>query len=112
MDDYKGLKRKFLVFKSDTGEQIESCFVLRPDKDPVAVEALRTYARATNNKELSADIYRWIGLENPSKEVAERLKSLEAAVEMIRIRYMAADTKGTEKAILGEVLRLLEDNVV
>ena len=30
IDAYKGLKRKYLVFKSDTGEMVENCFVLRP----------------------------------------------------------------------------------
>jgi hypothetical protein len=61
IDAYKGLKRKFLVFKSDTGEIVENCFVLRPDKDPAAVEALRAYARATDNATLSADIVNWVG---------------------------------------------------
>ncbi len=36
-------------------------FVLRPDKDPAAVEALRAYAEATDNKTLSDDIYNWVG---------------------------------------------------
>ena len=61
IDAYKGLKRKYLVFKSDTGEMVENCFVLRPDKDPAAVEALRAYARATDNATLSADIVNWVG---------------------------------------------------
>lgn len=61
IDAYKGLKRKFLVFKSDTGKIVENCFVLRPDKDPAAVEALRVYARATDNAALSADIFNWVG---------------------------------------------------
>lgn len=61
IDEYAGLKLKFLVFKSDTGERIENCFVLRPDKDPAAVEALRAYAEATDNKTLADDIYNWVG---------------------------------------------------
>lgn len=61
IDAYQGLKRKYLVFKSDTGEMVENCFVLRPGKDPAAVEALRAYARATNNATLSADIFNWVG---------------------------------------------------
>lgn len=44
MDCYQGLKLKFLVFKSDTGEMVENCFILCPDKDPAAVTALRAYA--------------------------------------------------------------------
>ena len=61
IDEYAGLKSKFLVFKADTGERIENCFVLRPDKDCAAVEALRAYAEATENKTLAEDIYNWIG---------------------------------------------------
>ena len=61
IDAYKGLKRKFLVFKSGTGEMVENCFVLCPGNDPAAVEALRAYARATNNATLSADIVNWVG---------------------------------------------------
>lgn len=61
MDRYKGLKGKFLVFKSDTGEMIKNCFVLRPDKDPAAVAALRAYAAATDNDTLATDIIEWVG---------------------------------------------------
>ena len=61
IDEYAGLKLKFLVFKADTGERIENCFVLRPDKDRAAVEALRAYAEATDNKTLADDIYNWVG---------------------------------------------------
>lgn len=63
VDLYKGLKRKYLVFKADSGEMVENCFVLRPDKDPAAVEALKAYAKATDNEELAADIYKWVGTE-------------------------------------------------
>ncbi len=61
IDAYEGLKGKYLVFKADTGERVENCFVLRPDKDKAAVEALRAYAEATDNKILSEDIYNWVG---------------------------------------------------
>lgn len=61
IDAYQGLKRKYLVFKSDTGEMVENCFVLRPGEDPAAVEALRAYARTTDNATLSADIVNWVG---------------------------------------------------
>lgn len=61
IDTYEGLKGKYLVFKADTGEQVVNCFVLRPDKDTAAVEALRAYAHATDNKTLSNDIYNWVG---------------------------------------------------
>ena len=68
IDAYKGLKAKYLVFKADTGEILENCFILRPDKDPTAVEALRAYANATDNKTLAEDIYGWVGKGEPVQE--------------------------------------------
>ena len=62
---YAGLKRKYIVLKSDTGEAVESCFVLRPDRDPAAVAALRAYAEATENKTLADDIICWVGANDP-----------------------------------------------
>lgn len=61
IDSYKGLKAKYLVFKADTGERVDNCFILRPDKDPAAVAALRAYAAATDNGVLAEDIYNWVG---------------------------------------------------
>lgn len=61
VDNYAVLKGKYLVFKADTGERVSNCFVLRPDKDAAAVEALRAYACSTDNKTLSDDIYSWVG---------------------------------------------------
>ena len=58
--DYPGLKRKYIVLKSDTGELVDGCFVLRPDKDEAAIAALVAYAGATGNKQLAADILAWI----------------------------------------------------
>ena len=68
VDAYKGLKAKYLVFKADTGERVGNCFVLRPDKDPAAVEAIRSYARATDNETLAEDIYNWVGKGEPVQE--------------------------------------------
>lgn len=58
--NYEGLKRKYVVLKSDTGECVEGCFVLRPDKDPAAKAALMAYAAATQNKQLAEDILSWL----------------------------------------------------
>ena len=68
VDAYKGLKAKYLVFKADTGERVGNCFVLCPDKDPAAVEAIRAYARATDNETLAEDIYNWVGKGEPVQE--------------------------------------------
>lgn len=68
IDSYAGLKRKYIVLKADTGEAVPDCFVLRPAKDKAAVEALRAYAKATDNDLLADDIYRWVGpLPEPPK---------------------------------------------
>ena len=69
IDAYAGLKRKYIVLKADNGEDVPDCFVLRPAKDKAAVEALRAYAKATDNEVLAADIYRWVGpLPEPPRE--------------------------------------------
>lgn len=59
-EEYDGLKRKYVVLKSDTGEIVENCFVLRPDKDKDAIAALLAYAGATANQVLAKDIRAWI----------------------------------------------------
>lgn len=56
----KGLKVKYNVTKVDTNELVGNCFVLRPDKDPVARFALEAYANFTPNEELAKDIEKWL----------------------------------------------------
>jgi hypothetical protein len=75
----KGLYSKYIVMKADDavemnetglyqGHQIEGeCFVLRPDRDPAAMAAMREYAEETTNLQLAADIYEWLaGIEAPN----------------------------------------------
>lgn len=62
-----GLYNKYVVFRNKDGSLVTNCFVLRPDKDPAAVAALRAYAQATDDAKLAADIYKWIGT-NPEGE--------------------------------------------
>lgn len=61
-EETDGLKRKYVVLKSDTGEVIENCFVLRPDKDPAAIAALKAYAGATDNLALAEGIRAWMNI--------------------------------------------------
>jgi hypothetical protein len=77
MSQDKGLHVKYNVTKVDTGELVGNCFVLRPDKDPAAVEALKAYAAATDNLQLKNDILNWI---NPVPE----FKSLDDLSERNR----------------------------
>lgn len=58
-----GLYGKYTVRKNSDGSLVTDCFVLRPGKDPAAVAALSTYAAATDNAELAADIIGWVGEE-------------------------------------------------
>ena len=58
-----GLYGKYTVYKNKDGSLVPDCFVLRPAKDPAAVIALRAYAAATDNAELSADIINQVGAE-------------------------------------------------
>lgn len=58
-----GLYGKYTVYKNKDGSLVPDCFVLRPAKDPAAVIALRAYAAATDNAELSAGIINWVGAE-------------------------------------------------
>lgn len=60
MSEDKGLHVKYVVTKVDTGEIVNNCFVLRPDKDPAAITALQAYACTTENHELSMDIFGWL----------------------------------------------------
>ena len=66
--DYEGLKRKYVVLKSDTGECVENCFVLRPGKGPAAKAALMAYAVATTNEKLAEDIMSWISSMNGGQD--------------------------------------------
>ena len=56
-----GLKKKYIVHKADTGEPVDSCFVLRPESDPAAVAAIRAYADAAENRTLANDLLNWVG---------------------------------------------------
>ena len=58
--DEKGLYCKYRVTKAD-GTPVDNCFILRPERDPAAVSALRAYATATENEQLREDLYRWVG---------------------------------------------------
>ena len=86
VDAYKGLKAKYLVFKADTGERVGNCFVLRPDKDPAAVEAIRAYARATDNETLAEDIYNWVGKGEPVQEwIPVTVRKRCGETDMVRV---------------------------
>lgn len=76
IDQYDGLKQKYVVLKADTGECVENCFVLRPDRDTAAVAALRAYAKDTDNKVLAADISNWVGVEKNEPLTLEELKGM------------------------------------
>ena len=114
VDAYKGLKAKYLVFKADTGERVGNCFVLCPDKDPAAVEAIRAYARATDNETLAEDIYNLVGKGEPVQEWISQteLPWMGEEIAKLCIRYMEdyADFHGyaSSKKVKAHIVRLLE----
>ncbi len=61
MNDHEpGLYGKYVVRKLPFGSQLTDVFVLRPEKDPVALEALIRYAELTGNVYLHNDLWKWI----------------------------------------------------
>ena len=93
-----GLYGKYTVYKNKDGSLVPDCFVLRPVKDPAAVIALRAYAAATDNAELSADISNWVGAEpNERVKVMEAINN--AAVAYIEGGPYENDLPGMELAL-------------
>lgn len=72
-----GLYGKYTVYKNKDGSLVPDCFVLRPVKDPAAVIALRAYAAATDNAELSADIINWVGAEPNEPLTLDELREVK-----------------------------------
>ena len=72
-----GLYGKYTVYKNKDGSLVTDCFILRPAKDPAAVAALRAYAAATDNAELSADIINWVGAEPNEPLSIEQLRQMD-----------------------------------
>lgn len=73
----EGLRGKYIVHKVGTGEEVNNCFVLRPDKDTAAVAAIRAYAAVTDNKVLAADLIRWIGAESNDLLTPDQLREMD-----------------------------------
>jgi hypothetical protein len=61
MTEELGLYNKYYVCKV-SGEPLENCFVLRPDRDKYALYALRFYANIVKDVKpiLSMDLLEWI----------------------------------------------------
>ena len=73
----EGLRCKYIVRKADTGEGVDGCFVLRPDRDRAAVAALRAYAAATDNDVLATDILNWVGQESNEPLTLDELRKMD-----------------------------------
>ncbi|MGN7760476.1 hypothetical protein [Paenibacillus sp. 22594] len=83
-DQDKGLYNKYRITHRETGSEVEgACFVLRPERDPAARVALLRYAEATNNMELSADIWKWIQSIDPHAECSEDVYPLLDGTEVL-----------------------------
>lgn len=66
-----GLYSKYFVIKTETGEIVQDCFVLRPQKDKAAVAALLLYAEETESQELSSNIRGWLSTIIPASGGSE-----------------------------------------
>lgn len=53
-----GLYAKYEVTKD--GEPVEDCFVLEPEDDSAAREALIRYAEETDNEQLAEELREWV----------------------------------------------------
>lgn len=62
MSEPEGLYAKYTVIKNSTGEEVDDCFVLRPDREYNAGLALINYATLiqSENPILAEDIMRWL----------------------------------------------------
>ena len=58
MTEDSGLYDKYEVSKD--GEPVSNAFVLEPESDSAAREALIRYAKATNDEELAEDLREWV----------------------------------------------------
>jgi hypothetical protein len=56
--DQSGFYEKYAVKKD--GTPVRNCFVLEPESDPAAREALIQYAEATDNETLADDLREWV----------------------------------------------------
>lgn len=60
-DELRGLYCKYQVCHADGSELSPGLvFVLRPDRDPAAWDALRAYALSTRNVALGSDLWDWL----------------------------------------------------
>jgi hypothetical protein len=57
-DGDRGLYEKYEVYKD--GDAVPNCFVLEPESDSAAREALIRYAEATDDEELAEDLREWV----------------------------------------------------
>lgn len=72
-EDAKGLYGKYRIFRANGTPVKDRCFVLKPDKDPAAVKALKTYAAATDDEQLRNNLYDWVGEPMPLHDLPKEV---------------------------------------
>lgn len=98
---HTGLIRKYIVYKASTGEAVDNCFVLRPEKDAAAVVAIRAYALATDNMELANDLFDWVGRDkNYPLSIEEMQQMVESDFESGHIWIWDVNAKFSMPAIV------------
>ena len=72
----EGLYDKFEVYRRDSGNPVDECFVLVPEDDAAARDALREYARSTDDDQLAAELRGWlIALDERARDENPELPS-------------------------------------
>lgn len=67
-----GLYQKYVVYRYDNGDEVEGCFVLKPETDSHARYAIDQYAISIQNEnpQLAEDLWDWLTrLIDPNAEV-------------------------------------------
>lgn len=105
-DDKRGLFGKYSVEKD--GEPVEACFVLEPEDDPAAREALVAYADATENDALAEDLREWVAQERPVGEwsagadvLADAVDDLDGVMGALRTRAGVCRDLGNRERARG-----------
>jgi len=106
MDETRGFYLKYQVRHADGSELSPGMvFVLRPDRDPAAWDALRMYALSTLNRHLGEDLRRWLtdyprpkGGTNAEMEWEQKI---EAAYEMVFALCQPRGTSGAREWMMS-----------
>lgn len=88
----KGLYQKYRVIEVTTGEPVDGCFVMRPEDDRAAFEAVLHYAFETQDKMLASDLFAWLRELREIRETETRAAVVLASVKLSQALDVAKET--------------------